>query len=168
MKRRNIFGIAMGIIVVICILMAMVQFKKEQIAQSEVDAAQKEDVTVLPGGITIKKADDDEDYDTSKNYYKDYDDTGLETYIITAVFNYDSEVSYIKEIREAGICEYIYINEDGNVDVKVTKEQRKKWIQMAERDIEKIQKKLEGEEMCSFKFNEDYTILQSDLSKNIL
>ena len=165
MKRRNIFGIAMGIIVVICILMAMVQFKKEQTAQSEVDAAQKEDATVLPGGITIKKADDDEDYDTSKNYYKDYDDTGLDTYIITAVFNYDSEVSYIKEIREAGICEYIYINEDGNVDVKVTKEQRKKWIQMAERDIEKIQKKLEGEEMCSFKFNEDYTILQSDLSK---
>ena len=67
MKRRNIFGIAMGIIVVICILMAMVQFKKEQIAQSEVDAAQKEDVTVLPDGVAIKKVDDDEDYDTSKN-----------------------------------------------------------------------------------------------------
>ena len=79
MKRKNIFGIVMGIIVVICILMAMVQFKKERITQ-------KDNVTVLPGGVTIKKIEDDEEYDISKNYYKDYDDTGLETYVITAVF----------------------------------------------------------------------------------
>ena len=104
MKRRNIFGIAMGIIVVICIRMAMVQFKKEQTAQSEVDASQKEDATVLPGGITINKV---EDYDTSKNYYKDYDDTGLETYVISGVFS--DEKTYIEEVREANICEYIYI-----------------------------------------------------------
>ena len=163
MKRKNIFGIVMGIIVVICILMAMVQFKKEQTAQSEVDASQKEDATVLPDGITINKVEDDEDYDISKNYYKDYDDTGLETYVVSGVFS--DEESYIKEIREAGICEYIYKNEDGYADVKVTEEQRKRWIESAEQSIEKIQKNLEGEEMCSFEFNDDYTVLESDISK---
>ena len=71
MKRKNIFGTIVGVVIVICALMAMVQFKKEQIAQSEVDAAQKEDVTVLPDGVAIKKVDDDEDYDTSKNYLYD-------------------------------------------------------------------------------------------------
>ena len=118
MKRRNIFGIAMGIIVVVCILMAMVQFKKDQ-----ANIAQKENVTELPGGITIRKLDDDEDYDISKNYYKDYDDTGLEKYEITKIFDYDSEAEYIKEVREANICEYIYKNEDGNIEVKVTEKQ---------------------------------------------
>ena len=163
MKRKNIFGIVMGIIVVICILMAMVQFKKEQTAQRKSGNEQKEDATVLPGGVSIKKVDDDEDYDTSKNYYKDYDDTGLETYVISGVFS--DEESYIKEIREAGICEYIYKNEDGYADVKVTEEQRKRWIESAEQSIEKIQKNLEGEEMCSFEFNDDYTVLESDISK---
>ena len=163
MKRRNIFGIAMGIIVVICILMAMVQFKKEQIAQSEVDAAQKEDVTVLPDGVAIKKVDDDEDYDTSKNYYKDYDDTGLETYVISGVFS--DEKTYIEEIREANICEYIYINADGNADIKVTEEQREEWLKNAKKNIEAILDRTEEESMCEFKFNQDYTVLESSADK---
>ena len=62
MKRKNIFGIVMGIIVVICILMAMVQFKKERITQ-------KDNVTVLPGGVTIKKIEDDEEYDAAANAF---------------------------------------------------------------------------------------------------
>ena len=159
MKRKNIFGIAMGIIVVICILMAMVQFKKEQITQ-------KDNVTVLPGGVTIKKIEDDDEYDISKNYYKDYDDTGLETYVITTVFNYDSEESYIKEIREADICEYIYKNEEGYVDVKVTEKQRKEWLSTAEENINIILKNMEDEEKCSFEFKEKYTILESKVEKN--
>ena len=163
MKRRNIFGIAIGIIVVICILMAMVQFKKEQIAQSEVDAAQKEDVTVLPDGVAIKKVDDDEDYDTSKNYYKDYDDTGLETYVISGVFS--DEKTYIEEIREANICEYIYINADGNADIKVTEEQREEWLKNAKKNIEAILDRTEEESMCEFKFNQDYTVLESSADK---
>ena len=163
MKRRNIFGIAMGIIVVICILMAMVKFKKEQIAQSEVDAAQKEDVTVLPGGITIKKVDDDEDYDTSKNYYKDYDDTGLETYVISGVFS--DEETYIKGIREADICEYIYKNEDGNADVKVTEEQRKTWIGSAKENIEYVLDKVKDDEESNFEISEDYTELNVKITK---
>ena len=77
MKKKNILGIPIGIIVVVCILMAMVQFKKEQ----------KEDAAVLPDGIAINKVEDDEDYDISKNYYKDYDDTGLETYVVSGVFS---------------------------------------------------------------------------------
>ena len=86
MKKNNV-GIVMGIIILICILMAMVQFRREQTAQNEVNTTQKEDDTVLQGGITIKKLNDDKDYDTSKNYYKDYDDTGLETYVISGVFS---------------------------------------------------------------------------------
>ena len=163
MKRKNIFGIAMGIIVVICILMAMVQFKKEQTAQSEVDAAQKEEATVLPGGVSIKKVDDDEDYDTSKNYYKDYDDTGLETYVISGVFS--DEKTYIEEIREANICEYIYINADGNADIKVTEEQREEWLKNAKKNIEVILDRTEEESMCEFKFNQDYTVLESSADK---
>ncbi len=163
MKRKNIFGIAIGIIVVICILMAMVQFKKEQTAQSEVDAAQKEEATVLPGGVSIKKVDDDEDYDTSKNYYKDYDDTGLETYVISGVFS--DEKTYIEEIREANICEYIYINADGNADIKVTEEQREEWLKNAKKNIEVILDRTEEESMCEFKFNQDYTVLESSADK---
>ena len=143
--------------------MAMVQFKKEQIAQSEVDAAQKEDVTVLPDGVAIKKVDDDEDYDTSKNYYKDYDDTGLETYVISGVFS--DEKTYIEEIREANICEYIYINADGNADIKVTEEQREEWLKNAKKNIEAILDRTEEESMCEFKFNQDYTVLESSADK---
>ena len=163
MKRKNIFGIAMGIIVVICILMAMVQFKKEQTAQRKIGNEQKEDVTVLPGGVSIKKVDDDEDYDTSKNYYKDYDDTGLETYVISGVFS--DEKTYIEEIREANICEYIYINADGNADIKVTEEQREEWLKNAKKNIEAILDRTEEESMCEFKFNQDYTVLESSADK---
>ena len=159
MKRKNIFGTIVGVVIVICVLMAMVQFKKEQITQ-------KDNVTVLPGGVTIKKIEDDEEYDISKNYYKDYDDTGLETYVITTVFNYDSEESYIKEIREADICEYIYKNEEGYVDVKVTEKQRKEWLSKAEENINIILKNMEDEEKCSFEFKEKYTILESKVEKN--
>ncbi|WP_075679688.1 hypothetical protein [Roseburia sp. 831b] len=159
MKRKNIFGTIVGVVIVICVLMAMVQFKKEQITQ-------KDNVTVLPGGVTIKKIEDDEEYDISKNYYKDYDDTGLETYVITTVFNYDSEESYIKEIREADICEYIYKNEEGYVDVKVTEKQRKEWLSTAEENINIILKNMEDEEKCSFEFKEKYTILESKVEKN--
>ena len=159
MKRKNIFGTIVGVVIVICALMAMVQFKKEQITQ-------KDNVTVLPGGVTIKKIEDDDEYDISKNYYKDYDDTGLETYVITTVFNYDSEESYIKEIREADICEYIYKNEEGYVDVKVTEKQRKEWLSTAEENINIILKNMEDEEKCSFEFKEKYTILESKVEKN--
>ena len=159
MKRKNIFGTIVGVVIVICVLMAMVQFKKEQITQ-------KDNVTVLPGGVTIKKIEDDEEYDISKNYYKDYDDTGLETYVITTVFNYDSEESYIKEIREADICEYIYKNEEGYVDVKVTEKQRKEWLSTAEENINIILKNMEDEEKCRVDFKEKYTILESKVEKN--
>ncbi len=158
MKRKNIFGIVMGIIVVICILMAMVQFKKEQITQ-------KDNVTVLPGGVTIKKIEDDEEYDISKNYYKDYDDTGLETYVITAVFDYDSETEYIKEIRDADICEYIYKNGDGNAEIKVTGKQRKKWLEGAKKNIDNVLERMEKEDMCNFMVDEDCERLTVKMTK---
>ncbi|WP_075679684.1 hypothetical protein [Roseburia sp. 831b] len=158
MKRKNIFGIVMGIIVVICILMAMVQFKKERITQ-------KDNVTVLPGGVTIKKIEDDEEYDISKNYYKDYDDTGLETYVITAVFDYDSETEYIKEIRDADICEYIYKNGDGNAEIKVTGKQRKKWLEGAKKNIDNVLERMEKEDMCNFMVDEDYERLTVKMTK---
>lgn len=162
MKKNNV-GIVMGIIILICILMAMVQFRREQTAQNEVNTTQKEDDTVLPGGITIKKLNDDKDYDTSKNYYKDYDDTGLETYVISGVFS--DEKTYIEEIREANICEYIYINADGNADIKVTEEQREEWLKNAKKNIEAILDRTEEESMCEFKFNQDYTVLESSADK---
>lgn len=163
MKKKNIFGIAMVIIVVVCIVMAIVQFKKEQIAQSKIGSEQNEEVTALPGGATIKKIDDDEDYDTSKNYYKDYDDTGLETYVISGVFS--DEETYIKEIREAGVCEYIYKSEDGNADVKVTEEQREAWISRAKENIEYVLDKVKDDEESNFEISEDYTELNVKITK---
>ena len=160
MKRRNIFGIAMGIIVVVCILMAMVQFKKDQ-----ANIAQKENVTELPGGITIRKLDDDEDYDISKNYYKDYDDTGLEKYEITKIFDYDSEAEYIKEVREANICEYIYKNEDGNIEVKVTEKQRKKWLKIAKNNINQVIERVKKDEESDFEIGDDYKELNVKVTK---
>ena len=163
MKKKNIFGIAMVIIVVVCIVMAIVQFKKEQIAQSKIGTEQNEEVTALPGGATINKIDDDEDYDTSKNYYKDYDDTGLETYVISGVFS--DEETYIKEIRKAGVCEYIYKNEDGNADVKVTEEQREAWISRAKENIEYVLDKVKDDEESNFEISEDYTELNVKITK---
>ncbi|WP_075679681.1 hypothetical protein [Roseburia sp. 831b] len=160
MKRRNIFGITMGIIVVVCILMAMVQFKKDQ-----ANIAQKENVTELPGGITIRKLDDDEDYDISKNYYKDYDDTGLEKYEITKIFDYDSEAEYIKEVREANICEYIYKNEDGNIEVKVTEKQRKKWLKIAKNNINQVIERVKKDEESDFEIGDDYKELNVKVTK---
>ena len=160
MKRRNIFGITMGIIVVICILMAMVQFKKDQ-----ANIAKKENVTELPGGITIRKLDDDEDYDISKNYYKDYDDTGLEKYEITKIFDYDSEAEYIKEVREANICEYIYKNEDGNIEVKVTEKQRKKWLKIAKNNINQVIERVKKDEESDFEIGDDYKELNVKVTK---
>ena len=148
------------IVIVICVLMAMVQFKKDQ-----ANIAQKENVTELPGGITIRKLDDDEDYDISKNYYKDYDDTGLETYVITAVFDYDSETEYIKEIRDADICEYIYKNGDGNAEIKVTGKQRKKWLEGAKKNIDNVLERMEKEDMCNFMVDEDYERLTVKMTK---
>ena len=158
MKRKNISGTIVGVVIVICVLMAMVQFKKEQITQ-------KDNVTVLPGGVTIKKIEDDEEYDISKNYYKDYDDTGLETYVITAVFDYDSETEYIKEIRDADICEYIYKNGDGNAEIKVTGKQRKKWLEGAKKNIDNVLERMEKEDMCNFMVDEDYERLTVKMTK---
>lgn len=160
MKKKNIFGITMGIIVVVCILMAMVQFKKDQ-----ANIAQKENVTELPGGITIRKLDDDEDYDISKNYYKDYDDTGLEKYEITKIFDYDSEAEYIKEVREANICEYIYKNEDGNIEVKVTEKQRKKWLKIAKNNINQVIERVKKDEESDFEIGDDYKELNVKVTK---
>ena len=150
----------MGIIVVVCILMAMVQFKKDQ-----ANIAQKENVTELPGGITIRKLDDDEDYDISKNYYKDYDDTGLEKYEITKIFDYDSEAEYIKEVREANICEYIYKNEDGNIEVKVTEKQRKKWLKIAKNNINQVIERVKKDEESDFEIGDDYKKLNVKVTK---
>ena len=158
--KKNIFGITMGIIVVVCILMAMVQFKKDQ-----ANIAQKENVTELPGGITIRKLDDDEDYDISKNYYKDYDDTGLEKYEITKIFDYDSEAEYIKEVREANICEYIYKNEDGNIEVKVTEKQRKKWLKIAKNNINQVIERVKKDEESDFEIGDDYKELNVKVTK---
>lgn len=153
MKRRNIGSIVIGVIFVVCIIMALHQYREDQ----KTEEGKNEN----PLGITITKIEDE--YDLTKDYYEDYDDTGLETYIITGVFT--DEETYIREIREAGVCEYIYKNEEGNGEIKVTEKQREEWLEKAKKNIENVLESLKDEEMCSFEFNEDYTILESNLDK---
>ena len=83
--------------------------------------------------------------------------------MISGVFS--DEKTYIEEIREANICEYIYINADGNADIKVTEEQREEWLKNAKKNIEVILDRTEEESMCEFKFNQDYTVLESSADK---
>lgn len=155
MKRRNTGGLIIGVVFALCIVMAFLQYRKDQRAEEE--------TVENPLGITVTRIEEDEEYDISKDYYEDYDDTGLETYVITGVFS--DEETYIKEVREAGICEYIYKNEDGNGEVKVTEKQRKKWLKTAEENIESVLKRLDDEEMCNFTVNEAYTELHAQATK---
>lgn len=121
-----------------------------------------------PYGWTIEKVDDTEEsstesYDTSRAYYEDYDDTGLETYIIANIFNETEE--YICDIRELGYCQYIFENEDGKIEVKMTEEQKEAWIEKAVDNIEEVLAGLTEEELYQFEFNEDYTVLKAVLNK---
>ena len=70
--------------------MGVRQYKNDESLKSKENEPQTEVSWATPWGkATMKKVADlneTESYDTTKSFYKDYDDTGLETCILTGIF----------------------------------------------------------------------------------
>ena len=107
--------------------MGVRQYKNDESLKSKENEPQTEVSWATPWGkATMKKVADlneTESYDTTKSFYKDYDDTGLETCILTGIFA-DSEEEAIKQVRETGHCRYAYMTEDGKCEIKLTEEEK--------------------------------------------
>lgn len=142
-------------IMVISVSMGVRQYKNDESLKSKENEPQTEVSWATPWGkATMKKvADLDEGYDMTKNYYKNYDDTGLETCMLTLIFA-DSEEDAIKQVRNTGQCKYAYLTEDGNCEIKLTEEQRLWWLQTAKNTLTDIKKN--NDDYFSFEISEDY------------
>lgn len=110
MKKKNIMGIIVIAILVIGIVAALVIYKKEQVIPEKTETGEEEDTIILSAdensfGMEIKKIN--ENYDLTKDYYKNYDNTGLQKFEITAI--YTNATDFIKEIRGATEYANIYI-----------------------------------------------------------
>ena len=99
MKKSNVAGLIVIALFVIGIAVALMQYKREQTALEQPEAGKEPETIVLsmdenPFGVEIKKIN--EDYDLTRNYYKDYDNTGLQKYIIPVIFT--DKRTYIAEM----------------------------------------------------------------------
>ena len=116
MKKKNIVGIIIIALFVIGIAAALMQYKREQKALEQPEVGEEPETVVLsadenPFGVEIKKIN--ENYDLTKNYYKNYDNNGLEKFVIPNIAI--DERTYIAELRESGYCQYGYIDEEDNI-----------------------------------------------------
>ena len=129
MKKKKIVGIIIIALFVIGIAAALMQYKREQTYSDEQKNALASEKVVLSAdenlfGMTTTDAP--ENYDITKDYYANYDNAGLEKYVIPIAFM--DEESYIFGIRETKYCQYVYIDDSQDIVVEMTKEQREKWI----------------------------------------
>ena len=137
MKKKNIIGIIVIAILVIGIVAALVMYKKEQAIPEKTETGEEEDKIILsadenPFGMEIKKIN--ENYDLTKNYYKNYDNTGLQKFEITAI--YKNATDFIKEIRGATeYCQYIYLDEEKNIIIELNEKQKEKWIKKTRKPL---------------------------------
>ena len=67
----------------------------------------------------------------TRNYYKDYDNTGLQKYIIPVIFT--DKRTYIAEMRESGYCQYGYESKEEGLVAEITEQQRKNWLELTEK-----------------------------------
>ena len=144
------------------------QYKREQTALEQPEVGEEPETVVLsayenPFGVEIKKIN--ENYDLTKNYYKNYDNNGLEKFVIPNIAI--DERTYIAELRESGYCQYGYIDEEDNIIAEMTEQQKEDWLNYTVNDINRIIG--QGEEgFYSFKFTRNYEELQLEISKEIL
>ena len=169
MKKKNIVGIIIIALFVIGIAAALMQYKREQTALEQPEVGEEPETVVLsadenPFGIEIKKIN--EDYDLTRNYYKDYDNTGLQKYIIPVIFT--DKRTYIAEMRESGYCQYGYESKEEGLVAEITEQQRKNWLELTEKDIKRVIEQNKDEELYHFRISDDYKILYLDVSKEIL
>lgn len=97
----------------------------------------------------------------TREFYSNYDDTGLQTYVITRIFS-DYE-TYIKQTREEDLCEYIYENEDQMIEVKLSEEQKKAWLEKANSNINDVLE--HSNNLFTFDISEDTSELNIQISK---
>ena len=169
MKKKSITGIIVVALFIIGIIAALIVYKKMQTMPEKSQIGEEPEKVVLsadenPFGIEIKKIN--EDYDLTRNYYKDYDNTGLQKYIIPVIFT--DKRSYIAEMRESGYCQYGYESKEEGLVAEVTEQQRKKWLELTENDIKRVIEQSQDEELYCFEISEDYKILYMHVSKEIL
>lgn len=139
MKKRNVAGLIVIVLFVIGIAVALMQYTKEQTYSDEQKNALASEKVVLSAdenlfGMTTTDAP--ENYDITKDYYENYDNAGLEKYVIPIAFM--DEESYIFGIRETKYCQYVYIDDSQDIVVEMTKEQREKWISKLKEKIDDI------------------------------
>ena len=152
MKKKSITGIIVVALFIIGIIAALIVYKKVQTMPEKSQIGEEPETVILsadenPFGIEIKKIN--EDYDLTRNYYKNYDNTGLQKYIIPVIFT--DKRTYIAEMRESGYCQYGYESKEEGLVAEITEQQRKNWLELTEKDIKR-----------------DYKILYLDVSKEIL
>ena len=139
MKKKNVVGIIIIALFAIGIVAALIVYKKVQTVPEKSQVGEEPETVVLsadenPFGIEIKKIN--EDYDLTRNYYKDYDNTGLQKYIIPVIFT--DKRTYIAEMRESGYCQYGYESKEEGLVAEVTEQQRKNWLELTEKDMKRV------------------------------
>mgnify|MGYP004504065271 FL=1 len=167
--KKNVGMIVLISVISLSALMGFRQYQKENKAkESESQTEISWDTSY--GKATIKKvADLDESgnpiYDTSKKYYKNYDDTGLETCKIADTIGYTYEEA-IKQLRESNTCKYVYMVGNEYIELKLTKEQKEQWIKLAKQNINDATERWKSNALCKLEVNDDYTRLIANISKN--
>ena len=170
MKKKNVVGIIIIALFTIGIVAGLIVYKKMQMVPEKSQVGEEPETVVLsadenPFGVEIKKIN--EDYDLTKNYYKNYDDTGLEEFKITGIFTDKKE--YIVGLRKSGYCKYAWLDEEEQVVyIEMTQKQKEEWIDRAIDEIDKELNSLESEELYKFTVEDDYTVIKLDIDQSAL
>ncbi len=143
--KIKIGTILLILIISLSALMGFRQYQRDESAKKSTESEPQTEISwnTPYSKATMKKVADlgeieSESYDVTRSFYKDYDDTGLETCILTGIFA-DTEEAAIKQIREGGNCKYAYLTEDGKCEIKLTEQQRESWIEIAENTLNQIE-----------------------------
>lgn len=169
MKKSNVAGLIVIALFVIGIAVALMQYKREQTysdEQKNVLASEKVVLSADENLFGMTTTDAPENYDITKDYYENYDNAGLEKYVIPIAFM--DEKSYIFGIRETKYCQYVYIDDSQDIVVEMTKEQREKWISKLKEKIDDILQQQKESKVYNFNFEKDYKTLQIDVTKEVL
>ena len=167
--KKYVSTIIIMFIIVISALMGVRQYKNDGNINAKDSEHQTEVSWDTPWGkATMRKTSDlnkTEIYDTTRNFYKDYDDTGLETCKIVDTIGYTYEEA-IKQLRESNTCKYVYMVGNEYIELKLTKEQKEQWIKLAKQNINDATERWKSNVLSKLEVNDDYTCLIADISKN--
>ena len=167
--KRYVGMIILISVISLSALIGVRQYKNDESLKSKENEPQTEVSWATPWGkATMKKVADlneTESYDTTKSFYKDYDDTGLETCKIVDTIGYTYEEA-IKQLRESNTCKYVYMVGNEYIELKLTKEQKEQWIKLAKQNINDATERWKSNALCKLEVNDDYTRLVANISKN--